>query len=137
MKNLNRKIRIAMPSKGLLADKSKELLGNIGFEIHNPNPRQYMASIPNMPEVEVIFQRPGDIVVSVRDGSVDFGITGRDIFLEKRDDNGNIVSDGGRVLCAVGLGADLGEAQQRAYELVDNIRWESAYFRTDIGFKAL
>jgi phosphoribosylamine--glycine ligase len=55
----------------------------------------------------------------------------------RSDVNGNIVSDGGRVLCAVGLGADLGEAQQRAYELVDNIRWESAYFRTDIGFKAL
>lgn len=55
----------------------------------------------------------------------------------RSDENGNIVSDGGRVLCAVGLGDDLREAQQRAYELVDNIRWESAYFRTDIGFKAL
>jgi phosphoribosylamine--glycine ligase len=55
----------------------------------------------------------------------------------RSDQNGNIVSDGGRVLCAVGLGTDLGEAQQRAYELVDDIRWESAYFRTDIGFKAL
>ena len=44
-----------------------------------------------MPGVEVIFQRPGDIVVSVRAGSVDFGITGRDIFLEKRDSNGNIL----------------------------------------------
>ena len=55
----------------------------------------------------------------------------------RSDVNGNIVSDGGRVLCAVGLGTDLGEAQQRAYELVDNIRWGSAYFRTDIGFKAL
>jgi phosphoribosylamine--glycine ligase len=55
----------------------------------------------------------------------------------RSDQNGDIVSDGGRVLCAVGLGTDLGEAQQRAYELVDDIRWESAYFRTDIGFKAL
>jgi phosphoribosylamine--glycine ligase len=55
----------------------------------------------------------------------------------RSNQNGDIVSDGGRVLCAVGLGTDLGEAQQRAYELVDDIRWESAYFRTDIGFKAL
>jgi phosphoribosylamine--glycine ligase len=53
------------------------------------------------------------------------------------DEDGNIRANGGRVLCAVGLGIDVGEAQQRAYELVRNIRWESAFYRTDIGFKAL
>lgn len=91
MERKNRNIRIALPSKGLLAEKSKDLLKNVGYKIHNPNPRQYMAYIPRLPGVEVIFQRLGDIVVSVRDGSVDFGITGRDIFLEKRDSNGNIL----------------------------------------------
>jgi len=54
----------------------------------------------------------------------------------RRDDDGNIRSDGGRVLCAVGLGEDLGQAQQRAYDLVKKISWESAFYRTDIGFKA-
>jgi phosphoribosylamine--glycine ligase len=53
------------------------------------------------------------------------------------DEDGNIRANGGRVLCAVGLGIDVREAQQRAYELVRNIRWESAFYRTDIGFKAL
>ena len=53
------------------------------------------------------------------------------------DADGNILSSGGRVLCAVGLGEDIKSAQQRAYELVREIDWESAYFRTDIGFKAL
>jgi phosphoribosylamine--glycine ligase len=53
------------------------------------------------------------------------------------DADGNILSNGGRVLCAVGLGADIKGAQQRAYELVREIDWGSAYFRTDIGFKAL
>ena len=91
MNGKNRNIRIALPSKGLLAERSKDLLRNVGFKIYNPNPRQYKASIPRLPGVEVIFQRPGDIVVSVRAGSVDFGITGRDIFLEKRDSNGNIL----------------------------------------------
>jgi ATP phosphoribosyltransferase len=91
MERKNRKIRIALPSKGLLAEGSKDLLENVGYKIHNPNPRQYKASIPRLPGVEVIFQRPGDIVISVRDGSVDFGITGRDIFLEKRDSNGSIL----------------------------------------------
>ncbi len=87
----NRKIRISLPSKGTLGDKSKELLANVGFRVYSPNPRQYKASIPRFPEMEVIFQRPGDIVHSVRDGSVDFGITGRDIFLEKKGANGRIL----------------------------------------------
>jgi phosphoribosylamine--glycine ligase len=51
--------------------------------------------------------------------------------------DGRILSDGGRVLCAVGLGDNIRDAQQRAYELIEKINWDSAYFRTDIGFKAL
>ncbi len=54
----------------------------------------------------------------------------------RRDEDGNIRSDGGRVLCAVGLGDDIREAQQQAYQLVKKIRWDSAFYRTDIGFKA-
>ena len=91
MEKQKRKIRIALPSKGLLADGSKQLLADVGLPVYNPNPRQYIARIPLLPEVEVIFQRPGDIVIGVRDGSVDFGITGRDIYLEKKDDNGSIL----------------------------------------------
>jgi ATP phosphoribosyltransferase len=87
----NRKVRIALPSKGLLAEGSKQLLADVGLPIYNPNPRQYIATIPLLPGIEVIFQRPGDIVISVRDGSVDFGITGRDIYLEKKDSNGKIL----------------------------------------------
>jgi ATP phosphoribosyltransferase len=91
MDHQNRKIRIALPSKGLLAEGSKQLLTKVGLPVYNPNPRQYIASIPLLPGIEVIFQRPGDIVISVRDGSVDFGITGRDVYLEKKDSNGRIL----------------------------------------------
>ena len=55
----------------------------------------------------------------------------------RRDADGNILSAGGRVLCAVGLGEDIAAAQRRAYEIVAEIDWKTAYFRTDIGFKAL
>ena len=48
-----------------------------------------------------------------------------------------LVSNGGRVLCAVALGADVKEAQQRAYQVVNAIDWPGAYYRTDIGFKAI
>jgi phosphoribosylamine--glycine ligase len=53
------------------------------------------------------------------------------------DEQGRLVSDGGRVLCAVGLGEDLLSAQKKAYQLVAAIDWKSAYYRTDIGYKAL
>ena len=39
----------------------------------------------------VLFQRPADIVVSVRDGSVDFGITGIDVIEERRGENGDLL----------------------------------------------
>jgi phosphoribosylamine--glycine ligase len=49
----------------------------------------------------------------------------------------HLVSNGGRVLCAVALGETVLQAQQEAYKIVDQIDWPGAYFRTDIGFKAI
>ncbi len=51
--------------------------------------------------------------------------------------DGNVVTNGGRVLCVTALGEDLAEAQRRAYDAVARIRWEGVYYRTDIGFRAL
>jgi phosphoribosylamine--glycine ligase len=48
-----------------------------------------------------------------------------------------VVTDGGRVLCAVGLGRDVAEARARAYHEITKIRWEGAFWRTDIGHRAL
>jgi ATP phosphoribosyltransferase len=84
-------IRLSLPSKGRLQDAAIEFLAETGLSIRKPNPRQYQAEIPALPELGVIFQRPGDIVVSVRQGSVDFGITGIDVLEEKRGDNGDII----------------------------------------------
>lgn len=50
---------------------------------------------------------------------------------------GKIVTNGGRVLCACALGKDIKEAADKAYVLADTLRWDSKYCRTDIGFKAL
>jgi len=51
--------------------------------------------------------------------------------------NSEVVTNGGRVLCAVGLGDTVGDAQQRAYEVAGNIRWEGIFYRTDIGYRAI
>jgi ATP phosphoribosyltransferase len=84
-------IHLSLPSKGRLQDSALGLLASAGFQVFKPNPRQYQAEIPALPELGVIFQRPGDIVVSVRQGSVDFGITGLDVIEEKRGENGDIL----------------------------------------------
>lgn len=49
--------------------------------------------------------------------------------------DGQIVTSGGRVLGAVGLGASLQEAKQKAYALTEAVHFESKYFRTDIGYR--
>ncbi len=51
--------------------------------------------------------------------------------------DGKIVTNGGRVLCAVALGDSVTEAQRVAYQLVDRINWKDVYFRRDIGYRAV
>jgi len=48
-----------------------------------------------------------------------------------------VLTHGGRVLCATALGANVAEAQQRAYTLARTIHWEGVQFRTDIGYRAI
>jgi len=51
--------------------------------------------------------------------------------------NDQIVTAGGRVLCATALGESVTQAQQRAYELIRTIHWDEVQFRTDIGYRAI
>jgi phosphoribosylamine--glycine ligase len=48
-----------------------------------------------------------------------------------------IVTSGGRVLCVTALGDDVRAAQRRAYDAVQQISFDDAYFRRDIGYRAL
>jgi phosphoribosylamine--glycine ligase len=52
-------------------------------------------------------------------------------------ENGQVVTSGGRVLCAVGLGTTVRSAQAQAYELVGAIGWTGMQFRKDIGYRAI
>ena len=54
---------------------------------------------------------------------------------ELRD--GKIITSGGRVLCAVGLGAGVEQAQRAAYDLVGCIDFAGAQYRRDIGYRAI
>ena len=54
-----------------------------------------------------------------------------------REDAGHVVTSGGRVLCAVGLGASVSAAQSEAYALVNSISWAGVQFRHDVGYRAI
>lgn len=51
--------------------------------------------------------------------------------------DGSVVTAGGRVLCVCALGGSVSEAQRAAYERVTQIQWDNAYYRSDIGHRAL
>ena len=51
--------------------------------------------------------------------------------------NGDITTSGGRVLCVVGLGENVTAAQKVAYDSVNKINWEGAFYRTDIAYRAV
>jgi phosphoribosylamine--glycine ligase len=51
--------------------------------------------------------------------------------------DGNVVTSGGRVLCVTALGDTVGAAQKRAYQVVKQIQWNGAQYRSDIGYRAI
>jgi phosphoribosylamine--glycine ligase len=53
------------------------------------------------------------------------------------DDTGEVINAGGRVLCVCALGDSVAAAQRAAYDLAAGIHWEGAFYRTDIGYRAV
>lgn len=51
-----------------------------------------------------------------------------------KDDGGNIVTNGGRVLSVVGMGGDFASARDKAYARVERIKFENMHYRKDIGW---
>ena len=53
------------------------------------------------------------------------------------NDQGEVLTSGGRVLCATALGSSVTAAQQQAYQLVEQVNWPDMYFRPDIAHRAV
>jgi phosphoribosylamine--glycine ligase len=51
-----------------------------------------------------------------------------------KTDNGQIISNGGRVLAVTSLGANFEEAIKKSYQNIDKLHFDTMYFRKDIGF---
>jgi phosphoribosylamine--glycine ligase len=69
---------------------------------------------------------------------LDDAVAGTKVFhAGTREEDGKVLTAGGRVLCVCALGDDVGSAQAGAYERVAQIDWNDAYYRHDIGHRAI
>jgi phosphoribosylamine---glycine ligase len=78
--------------------------------------------------------RKGDIIEGLERAAQ---LPGKIFHAGTRLEAGHVVTSGGRVLCAVGLGSDVALAQDQAYALADTVRWTGVQYRRDIGFRAI
>ena len=80
---------------------------------------------------------------SVRRGDIIEGLgraaqlPGKVFHAATRREGGRVLTNGGRVLCAVGLGANVAAAQRQAYALADAVHWAGVHYRRDIGYRAV
>ena len=51
--------------------------------------------------------------------------------------DGDIISNGGRVLCITALGDSVQSAQKKAYSKLSSIKWDDSFYREDIGYRAI
>jgi len=84
---------LALPSKGAIAEPTRNFLANAGLKVRKPNPRQYTGSMPAIPGMNVLFQRVKDVVYKVTDGTAHLGITGLDVVSENPHDDLIVIHD--------------------------------------------
>lgn len=73
-------LRVAVPNKGQLADPARQMLNEAGY-LRSASTRELVVHDPDN-DVEFFFLRPRDIAIYVGEGTLDVGITGRDMLLD-------------------------------------------------------
>ncbi|ACQ80309.1 ATP phosphoribosyltransferase [Beutenbergia cavernae DSM 12333] len=73
-------LRIAVPNKGSLSEPAAEMLAEAGYRQRRDSRELVLPDPEN--DVEFFFLRPRDIAVYVGSGTVDAGITGRDLLID-------------------------------------------------------
>ncbi|MEE8058604.1 MAG: phosphoribosylamine--glycine ligase [Pseudomonadales bacterium] len=76
----------------------------------------------------------GDVISGLEDANIS---NAKVFHAGTKLDNGQVVTSGGRVLCATALGNTVTEAQQKAYQQVKAISWDKVYYRNDIAYRAI
>jgi len=78
--------------------------------------------------------RAGDAIAGLEQAAQ---LPGKVFHAGTRADSGRVLTSGGRVLCAVGLGDGVAAAQRAAYALIDKLSFPGMQFRRDIGWRAI
>jgi phosphoribosylamine--glycine ligase len=78
--------------------------------------------------------RKGDVIEGLDRAAT---LPGKVFHAGTRSQSARVLTSGGRVLCAVGLGSTVSAAQAEAYGLVNSITWPGAQFRQDVGYRAV
>jgi ATP phosphoribosyltransferase len=85
-------LRVAVPNKGSLSEAASEMLTEAGYRQRRDSRELVMMDPDN--DVEFFFLRPRDIAVYVGKGTLDVGITGRDLFLDAQVEAEELLSLG-------------------------------------------
>lgn len=85
-------LRVAVPNKGALSESASAMLSEAGYRQRRDSRELVMVDPDN--EVEFFFLRPRDIAVYVGAGTLDVGLTGRDLFLDAQVDAEELMSLG-------------------------------------------
>jgi len=81
----------------------------------------------------------GEVITGLPDDVVTEGVTEQKTFHAgtQLSESQQVVTSGGRVLCVTALGDSVTDAQQKAYQSVQQINWNNAFYRDDIAYRAI
>lgn len=85
-------LRVAVPNKGSLSEAATQILREAGYRQRHDRKDLFQADPSN--DVEFFYIRPRDVAIYVGLGTVDVGITGRDLLLDSRSDAEEVLSLG-------------------------------------------
>lgn len=102
-------LRFAVPNKGSLSESAVEMLREAGYRTRRDSKELVVSDVDN--DVEFFYLRPRDIAVYVGSGTVDAGITGRDLLLD--------AGSGAEEVMPLGFGASTFRYAARAGDVTD------------------
>ena len=104
-------------------------LNQVNVEWDNRTALGVVMAAANYPDTP----RKGDVITGLPKGLEDAHVFHAGTALQ----DGKVVTSGGRVLCVTALGTMVRRAQQRAYEIADQIHFDGCQMRRDIGYRAI
>ena len=122
----------------LMSDLVPALLAAIDGELQHFSLRWFPE--PALTVVMAAQGYPGDYAKGTRIEGLDEAakVEGVEIFhAGTKAEGDDILANGGRVLNVTASGASVGEAQRRAYQAIDRIKWPQGFCRRDIGWQAI